>query len=644
MRKYPLWKVVATMSVFVLCTTPLQSQGRSLFWPEISIDARLDADGRLHVVERQTIRFSGDWNGGYRAFDLEFGQDVTVTGLERLDTLSGEWMPLIEGDLDRVDGYDWVEGQLRWRSRSPNDPPFDSDDLTYRLHFTYDNVLQPQGGDEYLLDHNFAFANRDGIVSRFQVNLEVDPAWRVPEGFTGRYEAGVLAPGENFVVNVPLTRVAAAPPAGVKLGAPTAARYALAAALVAAFIGLFMRLMKRERRLGRAEPLMPRSQVTPEWLGKNVFAHRPEVVGAAWDDSTAAPEVAATLARLVQEKKLSSSVREKGALFFKSHVLSLRLEVRRNAFTGYERQLIDALFDPGSETTDTERVRERYKKTGFDPAALIRKELAKRVDVLSDGKGEAPSRIPGLVLVALALALLIAGGVARQEDIPVAVITVAISLFVYFISLAFAHAWRGRVSNIRRAALWFLVPMGALLAAFTYVVLVANQFRVGVIMVAGLTLWMIALVHSVLNFAASRQSPERIAKRKELAAAREFFEEELGKPEPALEDEWFPYVLAFGLGPHIDRWFDSFGGERHNVARSGISSGAAVASSASSRGGGWTGFGGGGGFGGAGGGASFGAALGSMAAAVPSPSSGSGGGGGGGGGGGSSGGGGGGGW
>lgn len=102
-----------------------------------------------------------------------------------------------------------------------------------------------------------------------------------------------------------------------------------------------------------------------------------------------------------------------------------------------------------------------------------------------------------------------------------------------------------------------------------------------------------------------------------------------------LEDSWYPYLLAYGLGPEVDRWFRAFGGIGQSHLRT---------SSFGSSGSQSTGFTcGGGTFGGAGASASWGAAISSIAGGVPTPGS-SGSGGGGGGGGGGSGGGGGGGW
>jgi len=117
----------------------------------------------------------------------------------------------------------------------------------------------------------------------------------------------------------------------------------------------------------------------------------------------------------------------------------------------------------------------------------------------------------------------------------------------------------------------------------------------------------------------SRQHRAAIAFRKRLAAGRAYFIAELGKEEPALRNEWLPWVLAFGLGEQLDDWaargVDS-GKDHSRTSRS--SSGLSPTTEASSPR--WTGFGGGG-AGGAGGGASWASAARGMAAGVAAPSS-----------------------
>jgi hypothetical protein len=431
----------------------------------------------------------------------------------------------------------------------------------------------------------------------------------------------------------------------VHFGAGPGVRLALVGALMTGLIVLFARLLVSEAKLGRLAKLpVSRRDITTEWLDEHVLSHLPEVVGAEWDNDTSEPEVAATLARLVQERRLQSSVKTKKAFLSENHVLHLRRLVPHERFNGYERELIDALFESHDDTTDTERVKKRYQKTGFDPASVIRSRLTQRVDDVTRPDGAAPSRIPTLLLMAASIVLILLGVRERRADAAIAVAAVAASVPLYLLAVAFAYAWRNRVTRLWVGALGFLLPLGAAVSVFAGVLLVGGGFRAGALVLAGLVVWMLMLGNSVFNLARSRQSAGRIARRKRLAAAREYFRAELAKERPSLRDEWFPYALAFGLGGHIDRWFRSFGGENGARASTPVVHSSGSSAGASSSGGSWSGFGGGGGFGGAGGGASFGAAIGGMAASVPAPSSSSSGGGGGGGGGGSSGGGGGGGW
>jgi uncharacterized membrane protein YgcG len=216
----------------------------------------------------------------------------------------------------------------------------------------------------------------------------------------------------------------------------------------------------------------------------------------------------------------------------------------------------------------------------------------------------------------------------------------------YLVTIGFAVAWRNRVHNLGTAALGLVIPI-LLLAAALLRILLTGETLAGFLVLAGITALALGCLTSVLNQARSRESAERIALRRRLALARDWFEEQLGRRDPALDDAWFPYLIAFGLGKHMDKWFRAFGPADAMAAGHATSHNWSTGSSSGSghSGGGWTGFGGGAGFSGGGASASWVAAAGTMAAGVSAPSSsGSSGGGGGGGGGGSSGGGGGGGW
>jgi uncharacterized membrane protein YgcG len=222
-------------------------------------------------------------------------------------------------------------------------------------------------------------------------------------------------------------------------------------------------------------------------------------------------------------------------------------------------------------------------------------------------------------------------------------------------------SWRGRIDRGLVGTLAFLIPGGLLLGlafmaltGFRAIPLMADVFA----SVGGLsygvrlavTLIALAFFNSIVNNARSRERIQGVALRKRLASIRRYFQDELDRPEPALRDEWFPYVLAFGLDDDAQRWFRSHGGRSSNDSTSSwtpsTSSSSPSSSGGSSWGGGSSGWtGGGGAFGGAGASGSWALAASSLSAGVSAPSSsGSSSGGGGGGGGSSSGGGGGGGW
>ena len=250
-----------------------------------------------------------------------------------------------------------------------------------------------------------------------------------------------------------------------------------------------------------------------------------------------------------------------------------------------------------------------------------------------------PSWRPTLVLLVAAILLFAIGIVRRPYDGLIIAPGSIVAIVLFIVAVVGAVVWRSRVHELQGPALVFSVPMMLLLGG-TVVLLLVGQPPAGPFALAGLVVLGLALLRSVLNQAMSRESVERIAFRKKLASARAYFLHQLEQPQPALRDEWFPWLIAFGLAKHMDQWFHAFVGE---AARSGVVYAASGGRGSSGGTAGWTGFGGGGGFSGGGASAAWTAAAGSLAAGVSAPSSSSSGGGGGGGGG-SSGGGGGGGW
>lgn len=640
-------KVIGALVALAIASVPAHAQ-RELHWSDVRVDARLAEDGTLRVVETQTMIFTGDWNGGERQFDIRPRQHLTFEGMRRIDP-SGQAHVMREGGEQlAVDEYRFVEGHtLRWRARNPSDPPFNNTPITYELTYSLSNILQREG-DNWVLDHDFGFADRPGAIENFSVRLlELTPTWQPTMAFNGQYSGRNLPPGEGFVVRVPLRYAGTGEAPGVA-GADPIERALLAGVAFALLLSFGRRLYGHEKKQGRLDPLPSPDSVNEKWLKENVFKHLPEVIGAAWDNNTNAAEVSAILARFVADGRLRSEVKEGGLLA--GPVLHLELLVDRDRFVGYERRLIDSLFEPGARQTDTESIHERYKKSGFDPASKVRTPLKDLVQKLVPaGNPTKPPSLPSFLAFLGAVALMAAAVVREPADAPVVIIAGAVIVVSYFIAVGGAAVWRNRIHDVSRSAAWFLVPLGIAVLAVA-VLLATGGMQASIIALTGATLLMLAFANSVFNQARSRENAEQIAFRRRLATARAFFINELGRDTPRLKDEWFPYLIAFGLAKHMDKWFAAFGGEQDAILSTAASSGSRNTSSHSggSSDGGWTGFGGGAGFAGGGSSGSWVAAASSISAGVASPSSSgggsSGGGGGGGGGGGSSGGGGGGGW
>lgn len=580
---------------------------RSLHWNAIDVDARLDRDGNLHVVERQEMVFDGDWNGGERDFNLRPGQDVEIHRITRI-TDDGRTIALTEGSTDAVDRWDWVSDDLvRWRSRLPSDPPFANQSITYVLDYTYRNILVPAGENQFRFDHDFGLPQRSGAVKRFRLRVVADPVWGVQPVAIDRVD---LQPGEGVTVDGPLTYRGEWPAGVEKPLSPLVPVVALLLFLATA-LALIVRFVKSERATGRFEPV--RAQFDPELLKLD-----PEVAGAVWDGGIGAPEVAAVLARMAQEKKITTRA--------EGRTLRMTLDVPRNRLDGYERDLVSKLFFDGGNETDTDRVKTHYARTGFDPSKVIRDGIELKLEEIAHWTKKVRRfnwKFDALLLV-VAVLLLAGSGFAGDTDVGAAAIGFfATGLFGMFAALAASHFSKA-IDNL---ALAFAVPMALLAVAslpFLVCTALATVFGLHAPALFALLLWTLALMNLTLDLLKIRDTPAKIAYRKRIAGTRRYFIEQLQLRDPHLKDEWFPYVLAFGLGDHVDRWFSAFGGASRDTSMSSFGSSSSSPASASSSS--WTG--GGGAFGGAGASGSWAIAAGAMAAGVSAPSSSSGGGGG----------------
>jgi uncharacterized membrane protein YgcG len=522
---------------------------------------------------------------------------------------------------------------LRWRSRAPSDPEFDKTEIVYQVDYELSRILVKEG-DRYVLDNDFAFPDRSGRIEAFTLDLALDPVWKLKHPMPLDLQKGPIPPGQGVVVRAELEFSGASAPSGVRVWSSRGQRIALFALFVGAVLAIAFFFYRDEKDLGRFDPQPPASEIDRAWLEKNVFSLRPEEIGALWDESIGAPEVAAVLARLSAEKKIETSAEGKKKL-------TMRLLAPLSSLDGYEKKLLEAFFFGGRKETDTDAVRAHYKSSGFDPSSKIKEGLESRLSTHPDFQDQTPRprRWPTFALAVGGIALLGALAVFGKADFGWVVAVVLGCGVLLGAAAAPAYFWQKRMHGFLLPALGFLwVPAVFVYLAFT---VIRSGGETVVAALAGALLLRLAVVNNLFNLARTRNGPHRIKRRKILVTARQFFMRELNSREPRLEDEWFPYLVAFGLAGGVEKWGRAYGGEQARSAAGSISSSHSSASSPSS-GGGWTG--GGGSFGGAGASASWAAAAGALASGVSAPSSGGSGGGGGGGGGGSSGGGGGGGW
>jgi uncharacterized membrane protein YgcG len=505
-------------------------------------------------------------------------------------------------------------------------------------------------GDAYLLDHDFAFPERGGAIDAFSLVLTLDPAWSPPVDVSTplRLTKAGMPPGTGAIVTLPLVYrgagapAAVAPPPRVLVRLPPLWLAPVALLLLAFATVRLRRYHAHEARNGRFAPLPDAASIDDAWLAANVFKYPPEQVGSLWDDVVGSAEVAAVLARLVQEGKLKSRIEKRGAWIFSRDVLYLEMPTPHPELNAYEDALVKALFVDG-DSTDTERIRKHYEKLhkSFDPGAILKRYL--RADERVSDENRAAITGGWKLSGVLALVALLAFGASVYTESSYGIgpefvgVTAALgiaSLVALLALISLGVELRGEVVKPRERLTALLVVFAVCVAVLLAIGWFASAYLGApvLVLIAALGAWLFNLA---LNRALTRVSPARIALRKSLNAARGYFAAQLQRHDPRLQDAWYPYLIGFGLDKEMDHWF-----ARHGSAPSAATSTSTFGGGSSPHGGGspsgWSG--GGGAFGGGGASGAWTTAATAMAAGVASASSSGGGGGG------SSGGGGGGGW
>jgi hypothetical protein len=324
------------------------------------------------------------------------------------------------------------------------------------------------------------------------------------------------------------------------------------AILLASVLFVFWRLLRREVALGRGTPLPPAADIDTEWLERHLFSLSPELVGAAYDRRVAGPEVAAVLARMSSESKLASRVAPglRGA-----NNLELWLLADREELTGYERELVDALFKD-RRTTSGDAVQQEYRGAGFEPAAILRRHLNDACETLL-GVRRARRWPLGLALAVSAVALLSTLRAGTPGVIPLVLAAGLGALGPLWGAFVLAPPWSRDPERPPRGAWPALACAGASVLALG--VLIAAWPTLAPLGVFGVAAWGLTGAVMVARAVASRESQEGFALRRNLLAARRFFAAELERPEPRIHDEWLPYLIALELTLEMGRWHLAYG-------------------------------------------------------------------------------------
>lgn len=381
---------------------------RSLSLSSLKVDGLLDADGLLHITERHEIKFDGDWNGGFRKFNLRSGQEISEFSMSRIEGTAE--IELNSGDLSRVDQYKFVSGsEVRWRSRLSHSPPFDNKTLTYLLRYKISNVLYSKEG-RIALGHEFGVPESDIEIYRFSAALQFAPQWRVEPITALSISRFLVRPKTKLIIKTFLSspeylKIHGMPPAfdDEESQQPPSLlnKYPIfflgfILCLIIIFI-LFRSFIADQKARGRFDQI-PQELVDEKWLNQFLFRYPPEVVAALWDETIGQNEVAVVLMRLLQRGDLQiSELPGIPAITRHGAVVELRQNFQFTAtcdakkLAPIEASLLNSIFVKGLETPVTcSEIILTYadRSSRFSPESSITEPLEKMISRFPEFKDE----------------------------------------------------------------------------------------------------------------------------------------------------------------------------------------------------------------------------------------------------------------
>ena len=262
----------------------------------------------------------------------------------------------------------------------------------------------------------------------------------------------------------------------------------------------------------------------------------------------------------------------------------MRLLVPVERLEGYDEDLLRAFFFGGRKETDTDAVRKHYKSSGFDPVSKIKPGLEATAQEAAGLPGRGADARPGGPRSPFSRP-----GRPRSPSRSSAAARTADrwSASASSTGSSFSSGRSARASFRSASTAWISSRCsfcGFPCCSSTSPGPAARDgVRSSLLLIAGVLLVRLGIVNSVFNIAKIRSGSKRIARRKALASARNYFARELARSEPRLKDEWFP--LRRGLrpdersGPLVPRARRGRRGARARSAWSGSTSSSSSSSS-----------------------------------------------------------------
>lgn len=528
-----------------------------LRWHDLDVQARLDADGVLHVTEQATLLAFGSVPTAARALRGWIGTTIRVARVARAE--GGTSVPVRHEVVD--DGF-----TLRWVVQAPGAAPFAPDTrLVYRIDYTVSGGVIPAWGvprfgsasaippffldpriraaelwrawrlaprgwaRPHLVDYDFSPLNvgGDGTVDHASVAIAFDRVWGSAQPF--RREWRPVAAGVDLRGPIAIDFRGDTPPAAVSR-ALHAAWLAPLVLLPAASLGLWGAALARRWRQKRRYEQEP---MDAGWIDLHVTRKEPGEIRMLVEGTTGGRfygGARATLEEMARQGRIEAR-EEAGAE-------RLQLRAERHRLTPWERAIVESLFGT-SDTVDVGDAERRAREGSLDLDAVGgRAYEAAQLKATRFDRRAIPTAALVLLGVGLMLGTLQTGGFAALAA------GLVVGSFVYQAS--------GLVGT--RASLPAHLPLAPLVLLLVPVLLFAAAFALfflGVLAhptaLAGLAAFWLGLINSLLNKTAPPWSEAVQEARYGLDRARRHIAAELRQPVPSLDGRWLPWILALGL-------------------------------------------------------------------------------------------------